>query len=103
MSEYREVLNTMSDGSDWIEENEVTIRKALTLAAEIEENKSLKCFYTDKPSGNFLAIYSDLSGAEYFYQQEIDSWSSDNVGICDADWFTDAGFLWFIQDGENNE
>ena len=59
--------------------------------------QNIKCFYTDTPKGDFLAIYGDLSGANYFYPQSDGTWSSDEIGIVDADWFADAGYLWFIE------
>lgn len=62
------------------------------------QNEILKCFYTCEPQGNLLAIYSDISGAEYFYQQAIGQWRNDEVGIVDKDYFVDAGFLYFIED-----
>lgn len=62
----------------------------------------LKCFYTDKPKGNIIAIYSDLSGAEYFHLTDSGKWTSDDNYTVDLDWFTDAGYLWFIEDKDND-
>jgi hypothetical protein len=59
----------------------------------------MKCFYTDKPSGVFFAVYSDLSGAYLFKQVGDNKFieaSNDDTGEVDADWFVDAGYLWFF-------
>jgi len=63
---------------------------------------ALKCFYTDKPSGDFLAIYSDLSGATYFIQKD-NGWTCDdfNGRIVDEHWFSDAGYLYFKDAAES--
>jgi len=59
----------------------------------------LKCFYEHEDLPKiFIAIYSDGSGCDLYYQR--------NDGFCRAEdglllttdkhWFTDAGYLWFI-------
>lgn len=61
----------------------------------------LKCFYTDEPKGNILAIYDDLSGATYFSLRSENAWCcADFEGrvTVDKDWFLDAGYLHFIED-----
>ena len=61
----------------------------------------MKCFYTDKPSGAFFAVYSDFSAAFLF--NETDSGKYEDIAgndfedEVDADWFIDAGYVWFVE------
>lgn len=63
----------------------------------------MKCFHTDAPSGTFFAVYSDLSGAYLFTQLDDGTFYEcvDDAYIPDAQWFTDAGYLWFFNVDDN--
>lgn len=62
----------------------------------------LQCFYNYE--GNlpkqFVAIYDDGSGANLFWERVKGKYQSEGIDqfedCVDKDWFTDAGYLWFI-------
>jgi hypothetical protein len=65
--------------------------------ADIAQN-AMKCFYeeTELPKV-FIAIYSDLSGADIFGNHDDGFYSpSRDLNVPDNHWFIDAGYLWFI-------
>jgi len=57
----------------------------------------LKCFYEDDLPSKFIAIYSDGSGCDIFYEVS-DGFYSTPIGVenVQSDWFADAGYLWFV-------
>lgn len=64
----------------------------------------MKCFYEDKPKGDFIAIYDDVSSCHIFRETAAGKFTSSSffdkeegkdVEV-DSDWFADAGFLWWI-------
>lgn len=62
----------------------------------------LQCFYDyagDLPK-QFIAIYSDGSGANLFWEHVKGKYQSEGIdqfeGCVGKDWFIDAGYLWFI-------
>lgn len=64
-----------------------------------EINKSgLYNFYEDTPPSKFVALYSDGSGCDLFYEVEEGFYSSPEYKFerVQADWFADAGYLWFM-------
>lgn len=81
------------------EENEVLKNKIKTLEAR---RTKLNILYEDKiPNGTkFVALYSDGSGADLFYTNEIgELFNSDSelIDIKDHSWLEDAGYLWWIE------
>ena len=64
----------------------------------MNNNKAMKCFYeeTELPKV-FIAIYSDGSGCDIFAKHDDGFYSpSRELYVPDNQWFTDAGYLWFI-------
>lgn len=63
----------------------------------------MKNFYTDKPEKTFFAVYADLSGATLFTQTGPNKFKKccDHEIVVDADWFVDAGYLWFFNVSES--
>lgn len=62
------------------------------------ERPEMLNFYEDDPPEKFVAIYSDGSGCDIFYEQSAGYYASSSreiVGV-QTDWFADAGYLWFL-------
>jgi hypothetical protein len=63
----------------------------------------MKCLYEETPKGTFLAVFSDLSGANLFTTLDsgayLDVISMDEIN--DVNWFQDAGYLWFVNIDES--
>jgi hypothetical protein len=63
-------------------------------------------FYKHDLPKKFIAIYSDGSGCDIFYEQGKNEYNSHSLSewdeikerfiTVDKDWFVDAGYLWFI-------
>lgn len=62
----------------------------------MNKTKVMKCFYEESELPKvFIAIYSDGSGCDIFRKRDNDFYSGTH-GLVDNQWFTDAGYLWFI-------
>jgi len=60
----------------------------------------MKCFVDEEPKeGAFFAVYSDLSGATFFYKDDTGIFRDpvNDMEIDDVNWFQDAGYLWFFE------
>lgn len=63
----------------------------------------VKCFYQDKPESIYwFAIYDDFSGGNLFVENDTGMFGTYdmNAPIPDMNWFTDSGYLWFIEINE---
>lgn len=59
-------------------------------------------FYEHEIPLKFIAIYADGSGCELFWEVTGGFRNRDIEGLS-SDWFTDAGYLWFIKLPDNFE
>lgn len=60
----------------------------------------MKCFVDEEPKeGAFFAVYSDLSGATFFYKDDTGIFRDpvNDREIDDVNWFLDALYLWFFE------
>lgn len=60
----------------------------------------MKYFANEEPKeGAFFAVYSDLSGANFFYKDDTGIYRDpvNDMEIDDVNWFQDAGYLWFFE------
>jgi len=70
--------------------------------ADIAENKGvMKCFHEESELPKvFIAIYSDGSGCNIFYEHAehkgLFTGLSIDFDLLNRHWFIDAGYLWFI-------